>query len=46
MDVFDLKTMREERGDNFPWRVGMVSVETYEMDEFYDVEEARVPGVL
>ena len=39
LEVFDLTTPREERGDNFPWRVGMVSVEAYEVEEFYEVEE-------
>ena len=39
LEVFDLITPREERGDNFPWRVGMVTMELCEMEEFYDVEE-------
>ena len=39
LEVFDLTTPQEEQGDNFPWRVGMVTVELYETEEFYDIDE-------
>ena len=41
LEVFDLTTPRGESGDNFPWRVGMVGVEVYEMDEFNEAEESE-----
>ena len=41
LEVFDLTTPRGERGDNFPWRVGMVTMELYEIEEFYDAEESE-----
>ena len=36
LEVFDLTTPREERTENYPWRVGMVELtdEEYETDEF------------
>ena len=37
--MFDLTTPRGDHGDNFAWRVGMVLMELYEMEEFYDIEE-------
>ena len=38
LEVFDLTTPREERGEDFPWRVGMIEVEIREMEEFYEAE--------
>ena len=41
LEVFDLTTPRGEQGDSFPWRVGMVSMEICEMEEFYEAEESE-----
>ena len=41
LEVFDLTTPRGEQGDNFPRRVGMVSIELYEVEEFYEAEESE-----
>ena len=40
LEVFDLTTPRREQGDNFPSRVGMVSMD-YEMEKFYEGEESE-----
>lgn len=41
LEVFDLTTPRDERSENYPWRVGMVNLigEDYEIEEFYDFNE-------
>ena len=41
LEVFDLTTPRGDREDNFPWRVGMVSMELYDVEEFHDVAESE-----
>ena len=35
-----------EGQDNFPWRVGMVSMELYEVEEFYEAEESEYHDCL
>ena len=39
LEVFDLTTPRGEGSESFPWRVGMIEVEVYEKEEFYETEE-------
>ena len=41
LEALDLTAPRGEQGDNFPWRVGMVTMELYEIEEFYDAEESE-----